>query len=519
MLPTETFGDSEDRDSIVLVPEELQEEFPPRFDPKYPGKALWPDLLISPSQVTTYTACSRKWGWNKLEGQKEPEKPGQTTGKRYHKALEDWLSKVDVPKKEEDRVLPALTHFPEPHTPGMSVERYFAMLVDDVVFHGFTDVDVSSSQALEVYDLKTTKDLCWAKTPKMLLGDPQASVYALKQMVEADEPYCTTRWVYCLTEGKRAAVPVDLGWTFDKAFEVVQGWLPFARAMVAAHREKKKAVDLGFNAGHCGAYGGCHYQGMCQISAKDRMIAMFRQEKLENTRRETVGMTLKEKMAQDLAKKGQALPPTGGVVPVQKTAAAAPKAPVVEEKPAATSTIKKPSLAEVAKSMADNKPVKLSTGINPPDASPDPRQVDIEEVIAKADSGSQLEDSLASAPVEAPKKTRKTKSEAETPASKPENQGFGFFLLVDALIEKGASLRRVDDLIRPVREELEQKTQCVHYLTIDYGKGPAMLAAGLREAFQTNKPSGVFTVDSRAVDAAVLTVLAEFADNIVRGVR
>ncbi len=519
MLPTKTFGDSENRESIVLVPEDLQAEFPPKFEEKYPGEPQWPDLLISPSQVSTYTACNRKWGWNKLEGKKEPEKPSQATGKRYHKALEDWLSRGDAPRKEEDRVFKALPHFPEPATPGLSVERYFAMLVDDVVFHGYTDVDVldaanpvtGASPILEVYDLKTTKDFCWAKTPEMLLADPQASVYALKQMIEGEFSECATRWVYCLTEGKRAAVPVDVLWTFNQALEVVLGWAPFARAMIAAHREKKKALDLGFNAGHCGAYGGCFYQGMCQISAKDRMISMFRQDKLETNRRETVGMSLKEKMAQDLAKRGQALPPTGGVVSVQKTAAS--KAAEPKEETTATSA-KKPSLADVAKSMAESKPVKLATGINPPDATPDPRMKVDEVVVETAEA--------APEPVaEAPKKPRKTKAteEAPTAAPKVDTQGFGFFLLVDALVEKGATLKRVDDLIRPVREELEQKTQCVSYRLLDFGKGPAMLAAGLREALSTNRPSGVFTVDSRAVDPAVLEVLTEFADNIVRGVR
>jgi len=38
-----------------------------------------------------------------------------------------------------------------------------------------------------------------------------------------------------------------------------------------------------------------------------------------------------------------------------------------------------------------------------------------------------------------------------------------------------------------------------------------MLAAGLRETFQANKPSGVFVVDSRFVDAPIMQVLTEFA--------
>jgi hypothetical protein len=90
---------------------------------------------------------------------------------------------------------------------------------------------------------------------------------------------------------------------------------------------------------------------------------------------------------------------------------------------------------------------------------------------------------------------------------------------VDALLEKGPNIQRVDTFLSPLKEELAEKAQVPSYLLIDFNKGPAMLAAGLREFLKQSKPNGVFAVDSRTVDPAVLVVLSEFADNIVRGVR
>lgn len=553
LLPVEVFGDSEDRKSIVLVPPDLRAEFPPRSDPEYPGKDLWPDLLVSPSQLATYRECGRKWGWNKLDGIKEPEKPSQRKGKEYHKGLEDWLQKSEVPGKELDRLLTALSHFPEPGSPGLEVERYFALLVDDVVFHGYTDVDVNSSFSLEVYDLKTTKDFMWAKSTEQLGQDPQCSIYALKQMVEAGLTNCDTRWVYCLTEGRRESMPVDKSWTFDEALSVVTGWLPVAKTLRDTYKASKKAIELPFNVSQCSAYGGCYYQDRCNISARDRMKAMFVQDRLKDQKKEErrdtmAALTLKEKMAQDLANRGKAVPPSAGVVAVQKTAPTnTPPATVQATKTTSTPPVagKKPSLAEISRAMKEGKLLKetaeapvaagevvLAKGLNPPDAAPDPRNAE-EVVVEEVEAAPETTPPAVEAAKPAPKKAKAKKEETITPSSGNVFQdlglpnaealqaeaGFGFTLLIDALPEKGPRTRRAEELIASERTELEEKAKVASYLLIDFNKGPAMLAAALKDSFKRKKPHGVFAVDSRAVDAAVLNVLAEFADNIVRGVR
>jgi len=169
-----------------------------------------------------------------------------------------------------------------------------------------------------------------------------------------------------------------------------------------------------------------------------------------------VGMTLQQKIAADLKAKGQAMPPAAGVVPVQKSAAPATTttaakpvatAPVATATPAKqtlaeSSAAKKPSLAEVAKSMAENKPLALAKGINPPHSGSAATQVDIEESIA--------EKAVASMPpVVAAEIQRLSKPQKEAciegRRSRKQNQaGIGFFLLVDALVEKGVPLKRVE---------------------------------------------------------------------------
>lgn len=517
---------------IVLVPEDLHERFPPAWiqDPNLSTLGLvpsWPDTLISQSSYNSFVDCNRSWGWDKLEGIKKPEKPATKRGKEHHTQLENWGRDATPPTADFDRLLPALQYFPDPKV-GLQ-EEYFALLVDDVVFHGFVDWETDE----EIFDLKTAKDLCWAKTQAGLLKDVQASVYALKKIVQNNLTQATCRWVYTQMEGGRYAHPVEVVFTKKHAIENVVSYLPQAREMIAHKKSGKKALDLAPNWGHCSAYGGCPYTKLCVVTGKNHFMSLLKQDKTKNERK-LLGMDLKDKIKADLAAKNKTMPSAGGQLPVQKPAeakaeekkVAAPtttKPVTTAAKPVTTTpkqqgntgTIaqatqaaaagKKTSLMAGAKTVSAAVAAKAVTGVNPPDASPDPRT----KTETKA-----AEEKVETEPKKATVVTKQKESVSKLTGS---GTGLGFCLLVDCLPQKTA-VENVDSFIRPLQQELERVSSVEHYRLIDFNKGPAMLAAGVRDHLK-EKPQGMFIVDSRALDPEVLAVLIECADQVVRGVR
>lgn len=93
-------------------------------------------------------------------------------------------------------------------------------------------------------------------------------------------------------------------------------------------------------------------------------------------------------------------------------------------------------------------------------------------------------------------------------------------LFIDVLPVKGVELHNIDDLIAPVRAELEGDGEGgvgTNYRLVEFGKGPALLAALLEEHFKAEPPMGEFFVLSKLVDAPVMEVLVRFAREVVKG--
>ncbi len=528
-----------EREPLVFVPEDLQGLFTPVEKillingEERVFQGVWPDTLISASSLNTFDACNRSWGWDKLDKVPRIETASQKRGKEHHSELENWGRKAIYPGADFDRLLPALEYFPEP-LQGLQ-EQYFALLVDDVVFHGFLDWETDEA----VFDLKTTKDLSWAKSPKELSSDTQSSIYALKKLVETRRESVKCRWVYTQMVNRRMAYPVETTFTRESALENVVTFLPSARAMVEYKRNPppKKALDLAPDWSHCGAYGGCPYAKLCVVSSKNHFLSLMKQDKTKNTRKE-MGLSLKEKIAADLAKKGKEMPPPAASLPVQKPAAsAAPKvttvastpkaavpavttsAPAAAPKTPATPVpgAKKTSLVAGAKSVDAAKTAPMTVpvkSVNPPDASPDPRVKTAPAEAETATTPAPAVEKKVSAPPTAPKPASAPTKSAPVPNSA---SGLGFCLLVDCLPTKGG-VESIDSILRPLQVDLEKACSVAHYKLIDFNKGPAMLASGLRDRLQT-KPNGMFALDSRTIDSEVLAVLLECADQVIRGVR
>lgn len=381
----------------------------------FDGGAFLPGPYISPSALETAKSCEARWGWAKLEGIREPESPAQALGTSVHAELEAWL--LHATPVRSPILLPALQYFPRPMAPGMTAEKPFAIKItrtnddgtrESVIFVGLKDCE----QYDVVFDLKTTSDLAWMKSPEVLEKDIQATVYALVNMQTTGHSRATCRWVYAQTKGNPKSDISETQISMSAAIQTMREFFPLALRMKNAVLEKKKALDMQQNVASCGLYNkACFYTKNCAITPGQKFYALNKQErmreglepahvvgpvmvsKLSNESNESnesnkkgASMGLKEKLAADLAKKtggAEALAAAkevsviggniggSGVATVDNAsmnkglgvaAAGISKFKALSEKLNGTSVPK----------MGTEQP-NVGRAINPPDATPDPR--------------------------------------------------------------------------------------------------------------------------------------------------
>lgn len=242
-------------------------------------------VMISPSALASYLRCPRKWGWAHLDGIRKPQKASQAHGSAVHGELEAWSLHGTPPTAPELVRTEALNDFPAPGTPGLGVEQIFALAVEDTVTWGFQDQTLRN----HVWDLKTTADLCWAKSEDDLRCDPQGVLYGCEAAARTGLPVAHLHWVYVTTRRpyqKRAVIAHVLA---AAAQAQLYEWLPTLRAMTSAKQAQKRAIECEPNNDACGDYGGCEYLAECsQTAARPRVfLAHMRQLHEEMTRRST----------------------------------------------------------------------------------------------------------------------------------------------------------------------------------------------------------------------------------------
>jgi hypothetical protein len=91
-------------------------------------------------------------------------------------------------------------------------------------------------------------------------------------------------------------------------------------------------------------------------------------------------------------------------------------------------------------------------------------------------------------------------------------------LLVDCLPAKGQQATMLSTALVPLKAAVEKKHGVAFWELLSYRDGDSFLAAYLRTAWQQEKPSGAFLVDSRSAEwRACGDVLTELADVVIRG--
>jgi hypothetical protein len=92
-------------------------------------------------------------------------------------------------------------------------------------------------------------------------------------------------------------------------------------------------------------------------------------------------------------------------------------------------------------------------------------------------------------------------------------------LLVDCLPAKGRQATMLSTALAPLKAAVEKKHGVAFWSLLSYREGDSFLAAYLRTAWQQEKPSGAFLVDSRSAEwRACGDVLMALADVVIRGV-
>jgi len=451
----------------------------------------WEGPLISPSALTSYLACPRKWAFGALDNQYLPSTASQSLGQKLHSELEDWLTK-GKPTLGRLSDSGALSLVPVPTTPGLECEQPFAVEVSDgsrrAVLWGFRDVAYPGG----VMDLKTTSSLDWAKTPEELTKDPQANIYAAASILESGLEHADLRWVYVTTRGAIASKSVDVRLTRAQVTATLQSWFDSICYMSELREAKtKRALELEPLRTACGDYGGCGYLPNCgEVPAGGGFLSLRKQAKNKQARHEARGEEMK---ILDKIKKDMGTWKTDEMV-AQATSVPVRPSPVVENEPK-----KNPLKQVIVKS-------RLAEGINAPDARP------VEDV-----------------PVEEPKKkgrpkalAKKEKKEeapapAPAPAPSPRVEGKWSSLAENLVLLVNVTTKRSADLPYAVAPDLRE------HLLKNYPKCQAYLAGSGSfddaESEVNAKPLvGVFFVERSLQTNQLIRSLLLKADWVLEGV-
>lgn len=256
---------------------------------------------ISASQIKSFRACPRKWGWDKLVGvDRGPDTPAQALGSRTHEILEDWLEHGTPPDPREaftythprsptevitvhpGQIAQAGLHLlPAPKTVHVEAELHLKTKVG--AYYGRIDVHGLDPDGVPfILDHKTTAGFRYALTPATLAEDVQALLYAAWAMVHYKTDKVRLRWIYYLTRGKPKAKQVETTVTAAEIADALAGIDQTAAILWEAYRRGLHAIDLPPRVSSCRDYGGCQYAALCDLTPEQVLEATMSESSNEN---------------------------------------------------------------------------------------------------------------------------------------------------------------------------------------------------------------------------------------------
>lgn len=266
----------------------------------------------SPSQIAAFRDCQRKWAWAQIAGIRHPSNASAELGTETHGQLETYLSggNLDFTKESGEIAASGLEHLPLPGTAGMRLEVPFSFFgPSGQEYMGYKDVEITPPPGGVplVIDHKTTSDLKWAKRPKDLLTDPQAVLYAVDAFIKNPEATCVDlKWIYYQTKRTRKSQATYLRVLPEEIHRTFLDIETTAHEMGVLQESITNPLDLPPSTDHCSAYGGCSYQGNCNLSPIERMRSTVSQGVAATS---SLLTKMKEQRERDRAAREGAAPP------------------------------------------------------------------------------------------------------------------------------------------------------------------------------------------------------------------
>lgn len=243
-------------------------------------------MLISPSQISTFRDCPRKWAFDKIDKVPRKSTPATQFGTDAHLAMELYgregskpnFAMATAPERaalkviEGEQVLSQvegiLYEGRDMHgVPGPSSDATgkFSLSIEGKPYnlHGYLDyIDPRDESHVIITDYKFLKDDKWIKSTEQLAVDPQAliysyyafSVWAAEQVTFSHEVGVKKKQPY------RRRTSITFGRNDAKFWAGMQKIFDTCDDIYAA----KQAMQFEKNTSACFMYGGCTYKALCK---------------------------------------------------------------------------------------------------------------------------------------------------------------------------------------------------------------------------------------------------------------
>lgn len=432
--------------------------------------------VISPTQVSTWRTCKRKFAFTYLTGEPRPEQTkAQRIGVALHSRVERFFQTGEPDytagfSDEEHLAARLLPHLIGKLPPGALSEQKVVVHLGGVEFGG--RFDWLTLDPIELGDLKTTSNMVYAKTAKELSTDPQPLIYgsavALDNQIPLDQVAC--RWVYVQTKGFPRVHEVEFRPDPSGLVDLIQD----GQEIVDAWTNRPKPADLEPNTSACDLYGGCPFRSKCYIDPAERLAQLQRRMGLV-TEKIMGQKTFEEMMAE-----------ANGIEEVAVNPPCPSPAVVAAAEQFVKSVVRKEEISQPAQ------PAQDVAAQAPQVAAPDQPK---------------------------PKRGRKPKDTDPAPAPSADDpeKPIGL-LLVSCVMFPTQVSEQLDLIVADVRAEINEKAGVEDYRLIEFGKGAGLLVAGVEERVRALKPA-VLYLDSRTPEGRILQgPLVALAKQTIQGV-
>lgn len=236
-------------------------------------------MWISASQISTFTACNKKWWWDKIARVPRKSNAAAEEGTRIHALFENtvkqgqvfYAAQTDEDKNYIDRVFRLL---PDDVVPVPEyLERSFRFSLWGHEWIGRVDIDAPR----HVLDIKTTASVrMLASSEELLSSAPQTIIYGTDYfMRNPDDEDVDIDYLY--VERRPYADAKDE----RRTVQLTQEAAIFGMEMLLTVAEQMEVVkvtpqhDVPMNTDHCKAYGGCPYADNCFPTKDENVINKF----------------------------------------------------------------------------------------------------------------------------------------------------------------------------------------------------------------------------------------------------